>query len=68
MTNQKDGKLGQKLSATSFAEKKPYARPLLIDYGDVRDITLAPTPGLNTESGYTYTTVYEGLSGEAPPP
>ena len=30
--------------------KKPYAKPVLVDYGDVRDTTLAPTPGLYTES------------------
>lgn len=36
---------------TSSGEaKKPYTRPTLIHYGDVRDLTLSPSPG-TFESG-----------------
>lgn len=34
--------------------RKPYARPKLENFGDLRDITLGPSPGLN-ESGNPYT-------------
>jgi hypothetical protein len=38
-------------AASSPNEKKPYSRPLLTRFGDVRSLTLAPSPGM-FESGY----------------
>jgi hypothetical protein len=32
-------------------KKKQYEKPRLVCYGDVRTMTLAPTPGGNAESG-----------------
>jgi|WetSurMetagenome_2_1015567.scaffolds.fasta_scaffold720791_2 hypothetical protein len=36
--------------APSGAVRKPYSTPRLIRYGDVRDVTLGPSPGTG-ESG-----------------
>lgn len=43
-------------SATSQDGKKEYKKPQLVCYGDVRTVTLAPTPGGFVESGYNYLT------------
>jgi hypothetical protein len=37
-------------SSLPTPEKKPYAKPVLQDYGDIRDLTLGSTMG-NLESG-----------------
>lgn len=37
-------------SSLPTPEKKPYAKPVLQDYGDIRDLTLGSTMGL-LESG-----------------
>lgn len=39
--------------------RQPYQVPRLVKFGDLRTITLAPTFGENTESGYG-DSVYEG--------
>lgn len=38
------------------SHKKAYARPQLTRYGDVRTMTLAPTPEFSQESGFAYLT------------
>ncbi len=37
-------------AARSLPERRPYSAPVLEDFGDVRDITLGPSPGVG-ESG-----------------
>ena len=37
-------------SDVTTAAKKPYAKPRLIPYGDLRTLTLGPSPGIG-ESG-----------------
>ena len=32
--------------------RRPYSRPRLIDFGDVRDLTLGPTPGITDSGGF----------------
>jgi hypothetical protein len=50
--NEQSGKQVQKQPSKPMAltTRKAYARPVLTAYGDVRDLTLAPTPG-EFESG-----------------
>ena len=44
---------GDRPNQTEARTKKAYHQPNLISYGDVRDLTLAPSPGL-FESGRGY--------------
>ena len=37
--------------SSNAPNRKPYAKPRLTLYGDIRDLTLAPTPGARIESG-----------------
>ena len=37
-------------TATTGRRRKPYQKPRLIHHGDVRDVTMGPTPGIG-ESG-----------------
>ena len=36
----------------SSGGRRPYRRPRLTDFGDVRDVTLGPTPGVTDSGGF----------------
>jgi hypothetical protein len=37
--------------SSNAPNRRPYTKPRLTSYGDIRDLTLAPTPGTQIESG-----------------
>lgn len=60
MTGKQGPKSVRELSLAS--SRKPYSRPILIAYGDVRDLTLAPSPG-DFESGLGFGRRGQGQDG-----